>query len=170
MQNIQFVKYLQGEIKTEIATAFVELLKEQDKVQNPSVDKILKCKEICICYFDGKLAAIGAIKPKTASVFKSNKANLEFIASEFEWELGYCYTRKKYRNKGISTYIVRMLLADVGECNLMASTEIYYDNPMVNILEKHGFCLWGQPWKSSIHGGLLGLFLRASNKQGAKTA
>lgn len=170
MQNIQFKKYSQGSITQEIAEVFVELLKEQGKVQNPNVEKILECREICICYVDEEPAAIGAIKPKTDSVFKPDKANLESMGSEFEWELGYCYTRKKYRNQGLSSNIVRMLLADMSDYNLMASTEIRHDNSMIKILEKHGFRLQGQPWMSAIHGGLLGLFIRVSDKTGAETA
>jgi len=168
MKNIRYVKYLKENIEPAVVKVFVELLEEQGKVQNPSVKKVLKCKVFYICYFDDTPAAIGAIKPKTATTL--NKANMKSMSNEFEWELGYCYTRIKYRNHGISSNIVRMLLADMGKVNLMSSTEIYYDNPMVKILEKCDFRLWGQPWKSSINGGLLGLFLRVSNKPGVKAA
>lgn len=167
MKNIRYVKYLKENIELAIAKVFGELLEEQGRVQNPNVEKVSKCKVIFICYFDDMPVAIGAIKPRTVSTF--SKANMESVLDEFEWELGYCYTRKEYRNQGVSSNIVRVLLAATGECNFMASTEIYYDNPMVKILERHGFRLWGQPWKSSIHGGLLGLFLRVSNKSGVKT-
>jgi hypothetical protein len=34
-------------------------------------------------------------------------------------------------------------------------------NPgMVRILERNGFRAFGKPWKSGIHGNMLGLFLR----------
>lgn len=162
MRNILYATYLRGDIPVDVAKSGVKMLKEQGEINNPTVDKILRCKMICICYLGDLPVAIGAIKPKTVSDFNQEKADLVAMSNEFEWELGYCYTRKAFRGKGISSSIVRILLEEAHETNLMASTKIHNGNPMVKILEKNGFRLFGKPWKSSKpHGALLGLFLRA---------
>lgn len=42
----------------------------------------------------------------------------------------------------------------------MASTELRIDNAMIRILEKNNFKQFGKPWKSTVHKGTLGLFLK----------
>jgi hypothetical protein len=42
----------------------------------------------------------------------------------------------------------------------MASTELREDNSMKRILERNKFIQYGNSWRSGIHGGQLGLFLR----------
>tara|TARA_R110002050_G_scaffold167946_2_gene299014 strand:- start:7219 stop:7395 length:177 start_codon:yes stop_codon:yes gene_type:complete len=56
--------------------------------------------------------------------------------------------------------MVRLLINEYGNENLMASTEINTNPAMVKILEKNGFRHYGKPWKSNIHNSYLGLFLK----------
>ena len=139
---------------------FSELLKEQGKVNPPFEKKANRCKILCIVRDEDSYIGLGAIKKKTKSDFSVNKANLSNLEREFDWELGYIYVLKKFEGKGIASNIVRLLLQEYGDDNLMASTEISANPGMVRILEKNGFRHYGKPWKSSLHGNFLGLFLR----------
>ena len=115
---------------------------------------------ICIANLENDIVAIGAIKRKTQSDFSPEKAGLQELSSDFEWELGYFYTQEKYVGQGIASMIAKLLIEEFGEGNLMASTEITANPAMVNILQKNGFRLFGKPWKSGIHENDLGLFLK----------
>lgn len=137
-----------------------DLLQKQGKVQGELKSKAGRCKMICIAKVDSKVVSIGAIKPKTESDFSNCKAGLTELADQFEWELGYLYTENGFGGKGIASTIVRLLIENYGNDNLMASTEISENPIMVRILEKNGFRLFGKPWKSKIHENYLGLFLK----------
>ena len=139
---------------------FAKMLKEQGKVQGNLADKIDRCRLICIVKLDDNSVAIGAIKQKTGSDFTSKKAGLPNLSDKFEWELGYLYTQGEYERRGIASTIVKLLIENYGEGNLMASTEISANPAMVKILERNGFRLYGKPWKSNIHDNFLGLFLK----------
>lgn len=140
--------------------AFRDLLEQQGKVPQPTIDKVNRCTFLCVCKVDNTIISIGAIKPKTNSDFDTKKGNLDHLRNDFKLELGYCYTVPDYTRNGYSSQIVRMLVDKCREINLMASTELKIDNSMTRILERNGFKQYGQPWKSRIHGGTLGLFLR----------
>ena len=136
------------------------MLKKQGKVQGNFDQKIDRCKLICIAWVDNDVAAIGAIKEKTLLDFSAEKAGLPDLSDDFEWDLGYFYTQEKYAGKVIASMIAKLLIEGYGKENLMASTEITANPAMVNILHKHGFRLFGKPWKSNIHENYLGLFLK----------
>ena len=139
---------------------FLQLLKKQDKVVNPTIDKINRCNFLGICYKGNLIVSIGAIKPKTNSDFNIEKADLDKIRNEFQLELGYCYTLPSETGKGHSSKIVNLLLSKIAQNNIMASTELNEDNSMKRILERNNFKQQGKPWTSGIHGGQLGLFLK----------
>jgi hypothetical protein len=160
MDHLEYSIIRNNAITDEIASEFVSLLKKQKKVINPKTERIKKCKFLCICKCDGITTGIGAIKNKTKADFSHNKANLPDLEPEFSWELGYCYTEPDWQKKGISSSIVKLLLDTIGNENLMASTEIYPNNPMTKILINSAFTMHGKPWMSSIHSGFLALFLR----------
>ena len=147
-------------ITNEIAEEFKKLLIKQDKVIAPSIDKIKSCFKIVNCFVDDNLIGIGALKPMTKSDFSSNKADLQKIEEKFTWELGYFYVQDDYKNYGISTTISRLLLKEMTNENILASTELYSENPMKYVLEKFGFRQYGKPWQSQKHNGSLGLFLK----------
>src|SRR5262245_3901420 len=78
---------------------FLALLKLQNKVQNPTIDKVNRCLLLCLCKVDNEVVSIGAIKPKTKSDFNSDKADLNSMSKEFEIELGYCFTMQGYTRR-----------------------------------------------------------------------
>jgi predicted GNAT family N-acyltransferase len=154
-------KFVSSEfITVSIAQELVLMLKEQGKVQNPNKQRVKQCKLIGIATYGQRIVGIGAIKRKTNSVFGSLKANKPELANHFDWELGYCFTKEEHRGKGISSSLVKKLLNKVDDINLMATTELHPKNSMVHILEKNGFNQIGKSWKSSIHDGQLGLFIK----------
>lgn len=136
------------------------LLIAQGKIVDPTVHKLNRCESLCSCELSDKMVVMGAIKPKTNSDFSALKSGEVTRSEDFDWELGYMYTDPSERGKGHSQRIVTQLLERFGNHNLMASTETRADNPMRHILEKHGFVRYGKAWKSKIHGGDLGLYLR----------
>lgn len=139
-------------------STFADLLKLQGKVKGNLLEKADRCKFICIVRFNDNPIAIGGVKPKDD--FESDKADLTNLENSFEWELGYIYTYKEHSGKGIASNLVKILLEEFGNSNLMASTEITANPGMVKILEKNGFRHYGKPWKSGIHDNYLGLFLK----------
>ncbi len=148
-------EFNEGELDT-----FLALLKEQGKVTKPTLKKIERCELLGICLTNTEMVSIGAVKPKTNSDFNLDKSALQDLRDEFILELGYFYTKSSFGGKGISSAIFRILIEKLPNENLMASTELRNDNAMVRILEKNGFKLFGKPWKSQIHGKLLGLYLK----------
>lgn len=161
MDKIIFEIFETESITDTLAQQYVALLKEQGKVNAPNESRIKRCKFIALATVESRIIGAGAIKKKTESDFNSDKANVQNLAEQFDWELGYCYTKSDYEGQGISSFIVKSLLNKIGNINLMASTELYPKNSMIRILEKNGFKQIGTPWKSGIHDGLLGLFIRA---------
>lgn len=139
---------------------FLSLLIKQEKVSKPTMARINACKLLCVCKVDSEIISIGAIKPRTDSDFNSNKADLDKFRNDFSVELGYCFTLPDHTGKGYSSSLVKLLLDKYKDINLMASTELRADNSMTRILEKNHFKHFGKPWKSTIHQGTLGLFLK----------
>lgn len=137
---------------------FCNLLIKQNKVINPTVEKVERCRWLCVCKVKDKTVAIGAIKPATKLDFNKSHADAADLREEFSLELGYCYTEPNYTGKGYSSKIVSLLIEK--ENKLMASTELRDDNAMKYVLHKFGFQRYGKSWKSIIHGGALGLYLR----------
>jgi RimJ/RimL family protein N-acetyltransferase len=160
MDKITFEIFETESITDTLAQQYVALLKEQGKVKAPNESRIKRCKIIAVATVESRIIGVGAIKKKTESDFDNNKANVPKLAEQFDWELGYCYTNKEFEGRGVSSFIVKNLLNTIGNINLMASTELFHRNSMIRILEKNGFRQIGTPWKSSIHDGLLGLFIR----------
>lgn len=160
MPTVNFKVDLPEKFSSKEKEIFCEMLLKQGKVKNPSIDKLNNCKILCVCLVNGDTISIGAIKPKSPSDFSKTKANLLDLSSAFTWELGYCYTDISHVGKGYSSAIVKKLIENFGHENLMASTELRINNSMVRILERFGFKQYGNVWKSTIHQGILGLFLR----------
>jgi len=89
------------------------------------------------------------------------KADLKHLESSFSWELGsFFFVDESFRNYGISNMITKLLLNELVNENVMATTELFPDNPMKHILEKYDFRLHGKPWLSIKHNGAIGLFLK----------
>lgn len=148
----------QSNITAEIAQVFIQHLTKQGKVTIPSIDKVQSCCRIILCFADDELIGIGALKRNENLAFE--KAGLLSIKEVFALELGYFFVGETFRGLGVSTAIARLLLLNRLEENILATTELYANNPMMKTLEKIGFKHYGIPWKSIWHDGTIGLFLR----------
>lgn len=158
-KEITFKIIFKKDIKDCDRKVFGDLLKKQNKVKGDFPKKADRCKLICIAFAKNKPIAIGGIKPKTISVFNSEKANCKEIENKIDSELGYIYTEPDYTGKGIAGYIVKTLISECGNEKLMASSEIS-NSGMVRILEKNGFKQHGKSWKSIINKKDLALFIK----------
>lgn len=160
MEELLFKIIEKENISDKIAAEFTSLLEKQGKVTIPSIDKIKSCLKIVVCYKDGIISGIGALKTKSSSDFNERKSDLQHLEPNFEWELGYFYVDESHRNYGISNMMTKLLLKKFDDENLMATTELFQNNPMKYVLEKYGFRQHGKPWASTKHNGTIGLFLR----------
>jgi RimJ/RimL family protein N-acetyltransferase len=151
-------------ITDEIALVFIQHLTKQGKVTIPSIDKVRSCCRIVMCFVNDELIGIGALKPNESLAFE--KAGLSSINDIFVLELGYFFVSETYRGLGISTSIARLLLMNKLEENILATSELFANNPMMKTLEKLGFKHYGIPWKSIWHDGTIGVFLKF--KKGVK--
>jgi len=118
---------------------FLDLLKAQNRVVNPDLGRVNRCKYLAIALVNEQVVSIAAIKPKTASDFTQHKSNLPEYVDAFNWELGYCYTDPGFLGNGLSSTLVRKLIDCIGEENLMATTETRDCNRMIGILKKMDF-------------------------------
>ena len=163
-RNIEFKIIGKEHLKSTDKQIFGELLREQGKVDSDKNGnfnlKADRCLIICIVFIDKKPISIGAIKKKTNYDFESEYSNLPELSLQFDWELGYLYTKEQYSKKGIASSVIKYLLDAYGNKNIMASTEISANPAMVHLLEKNGFRHYGNPWKSRKHSNFIGLFLR----------
>lgn len=151
-------------ITDEIAHVFIQHLTKQGKVTIPSIDKVQSCCRIVLCFANDELIGIGALKPNESLAFE--KAGLSSIKDIFVLELGYFFVSETFRGLGISTSIARLLLMNKLEENILATSELFANNPMMKTLEKLGFKHYGIPWKSIWHDGTIGIFLKF--KKGVK--
>ena len=158
--NIQYNIIRKNDLTDSHRNTFENLLKIQGKVQGKLSEKADRCKLLCIVTSNDTPVAIGAIKSKTQSDFDKQKADLTTLSDDFKWELGYLFTVDNHKGNGIAANIVKLLIKEYGDDNLMASTEINANPAMVKILERNGFRHYGKPWKSNIHKNFLGLFLK----------
>ena len=143
---------------------FIELLKKQNKVKGEISKKIKKCILLCIVKQDEKPISMGAIKQKTKSVFGNLKANKPELENKIDYELGYLYTCESYNGKGIANQVVKLLLSEFKNANLMATTESSKNPGMVKILLRNDFVITGNQFQSEIHEDKLSLFVKLIKK------
>jgi hypothetical protein len=163
MKGVVFEIRKPGDFTEADRSVFLTLLQQQGKNIEPKPEDVDRCFFLAMCKLHGTAVSIGALKPADPALFGSSKADLSALASVVHAELGYCYTLPEYGRKHYMSKIVRYLIQLSPKENLMASTELRKSNGMRYILARNGFQRYGRKWKSAIHGGNLGLFLRFSN-------
>ncbi len=140
---------------------FLVLLKEQGEVEDPNMIKIKRCNLICMVHTDNQAIGIGAIKHNAKSAFA--KAGIQKLAANFDAELGYLYVKpvNDYRGLGIGKTISRLLLKELGDCNVFATTAVGANaNSMLYILTHLGFIKEGNTYFGAKTNKPLGLFLK----------
>lgn len=145
----------------ECLDTFLMLLKEQAQINKPTMQRIKGCSLLCMAHYNNKVIGIGAIKHITKSSF--TKAGVEKLAVKFDAELGYLYVKpdKEYRRLGIGKTISRLLLKELGNNNVFATTAVDSNaNSMLFILTHWGFEQEGNTYIGGETKKTLGLFLK----------
>lgn len=156
------IKYIVGEpnsLTQQQQHYFQKLLKLQDQVEDPSMDKINSCPFLCLAYDNELPIGIGAIKEVYKTPF--DKADVSKLKNNYDLELGYLFVldKKKYRGKGIAKLICKELLNKAGHRNIFATTEESDENAMKWILQKFGFIKTGQTYVGAKTKKNIGLYL-----------
>lgn len=146
---------------------FLLLLKKQNQVDNPNLEKINSCQFICITYVDNTAIGIGALKKIYKSPF--DYAGVNELKDTFGLEIGYLFVdndsnNNNYRGLGIGKTITRLLLRKVENQNVFATTELNINNPMIHILKSSGFESIGRPYKGKKTKRIISLMLLNRNK------
>ena len=149
-----------NEFKKNQIEEFLNLLILQKQVSNPSIQKINASTLICIVYADNVAIGIGAIKQVYKTPF--DKAEVSELKDKFEFELGYLYVKdcKKYRGLGIGKTICKLLLKELGNKNVFATTDIDEKNVMKYILESLSFVKTGKIYSGASTQKSIGLYLK----------
>lgn len=147
---------------------FLNLLKRQDQVTNPTLTKVKSCIWICCTYVDEIIVGIGAIKKVYKSPF--DYAGVSELKDHFEFEIGYLFVEnelnsKNYRRLGIGKNITRLLIQKMEQENVFATTDLNIDNPMLNILKSFGFVSIGTPYKGAKTNKVLTLLVLIRHKE-----
>lgn len=137
---------------------FVKLVQEGSQVNNTGLkDRILNTKLLAFCYLRNELIGISAIKKPNLNykntIFK--KADIEIHSSDFDYELGYSFTKEFHQGKGINYKINRRLISDIHDGNIYATTA----NPvMKHLMKKLEFDEIGNEYKGEINEDMIQIF------------
>ncbi|QZK99499.1 hypothetical protein K5L04_07110 [Flavobacterium psychrophilum] len=139
---------------------FLKLLKLQAQTSNSSLEKINSCPLICIVYSDDLPIGIGAIKQVYKNPF--DKAEVSNLKDKFDFELGYLFVIDdiNYRGFGIGKTISKLLLKELGNKNVFATTEENDKNRMKFILESLNFKKTGKTYTGNKTQKAIGLYLK----------
>ena len=92
---------------------------------------------------DEKVMAVGVIKTPPGSYIERvfSEAGVKEMATEFEYELGYAVTERKYRNMGWWIYMMKHFWSSIKNRNMFSTTS---NVKMIHILEAFGFTKVGE--------------------------
>lgn len=141
---------------------FEFLLDKQGQIDTVK-GKANRCYRICLVKIDNKPIAIGALKQVYKSPF--DYAKVPELKEKYNYEIGYLFVdkesiEKKYGSLGLGKYITKLLLNEVKDENVFATTENSNDNRMCHILESLGFISIGNSYKGRNTGKNISLMLK----------
>ncbi|HNW90065.1 MAG TPA: hypothetical protein PKN48_10405 [Bacteroidales bacterium] len=127
---------------------FYELVIKGCKVQKEGLrNRIINCNLLGFCSVDNHIIAISSIKqPQKSYVEKVVLcAQLDRNWQDLKFEIGYSFTEKIYRRKGINSEIKKLLLDQMKDVEgiIFSTTAIESSQ---NFLSQHGFVNIGQPF------------------------
>lgn len=139
---------------------FEALLKKQGEIDTTE-GKALRCHKVCITQVNDISIAIGALKEVYKRPFEY--AGVRELEDKYKYELGYLFvdntTEKSYRGLGIGKTVSRLLLQEVINENIFATTEFNQNNTMYHILKSFGFESIGKPYLGRTTGKILTLMV-----------
>lgn len=145
---------------------FEALLDKQGQVDS-SEGKAVKCFKICLVKFEGNTIGIGALKQVYKSPF--DYAKVSEVKESYNYELGYLFVDKNeikadFQGLGIGKYITKLLLFQIKNENVFATTEYEESNVMYHILNSFGFKCIGNTYKGKKTGKSICLMCRFAHK------
>jgi GNAT superfamily N-acetyltransferase len=158
-----------GKCSLDQLDAFAELVLQGGQVGAAGLrERLGQARWLGFHYEDDELAAVAALKHPEESyrdkVFRKAKAS--FPAGAFVAELGWVFTREKFRGRGISHRLLERLLEKAGQDNLFATARA--DNrPMQCLLRSLGFQPAGSSFPRTNGAPLLQLWVRCPSQAGS---
>lgn len=136
---------------------FILLLREQKQTIVPELSFINdRCYYLGFAYDDKRLIGIGAIKKRRILPFV--KSGYKQLIEDYNYELGYLYVKREYRNKEIGLTLSEMLCSKIDE-NIYSTCS--NDNAsMIVILKSLGFICIGESWEGYTTHKNLSLFVK----------
>jgi hypothetical protein len=147
--KIEYLVKSSNDLTKEEIGQFRVLLDKQGQVDT-SEGKAERCFKICLVKLDENAIGIGALKQVYKSPF--DYAKVPEIKQNYSYELGYLFVDKdrikgNYEGLGIGKYITKLLLNEIKNENVFATTEYDDNNPMYHILKSFDFNCKGGTYK-----------------------
>ena|SRR5690554_4028182 len=147
--KIEYLVKSSKDLTKEEIIQFRVLLDKQGQVDS-SEGKAEQCYKICLVKLDGNAIGIGALKQVYKSPF--DYAKIPEIKENYKYELGYLFVDKdkikgNFQGLGIGKYITKLLLNEIINENVFATTEYDENNPMYHILKGFNFKCIGHTYK-----------------------
>ena len=147
--KIEYLVKSPKDLTKEEIKQFRFLLDKQGQVDS-SEGKAERCFKICLVKLDGNAIGIGALKQVYKTPF--NYAKVPEIKENYNYELGYLFVDKdkikvQFQGLGIGKYITKILLNEIKNVNVFATTEYDQNNPMYHILKSFNFKCIGNTYK-----------------------
>jgi len=125
-------------------------------------DKIKRASLLAFHYEENTLVGIAALKRPNETYKKEvfRKAGVSKESDKYNLEIGWAYTTKEYRGRGICSGLIQKLIVASASQNIFATTKT--DNlPMQKILKRNGFQKTGKSYQGRTSGYHLQLFARS---------
>lgn len=147
--KIEYLVKSSKDLTKEEIKQFRFLLDKQGQVDS-SEGKAERCFKICLVKLDGNAIGIGALKQVYKTPF--NYAKVPEVKENYNYELGYLFVEKdkikaQFQGLGIGKYITKLLLNEIKNVNVFATTEYDQNNPMYHILKSFNFKCIGNTYK-----------------------
>lgn len=128
--------------------SFCRLVLEGDQVPGDGLAERIKiCQLLGFAYEGKELIAVTAVKNPNEQykhgVF--TKAGVPNLSSKYPYEIGYAFTKKAYRGKGIHQQLVTALIKESGATHFYGTTK---SANVPYILEKIGFAKTGKDYQN----------------------
>lgn len=125
-------------------------------------DRIKRAALLAFHYEENTLVGITALKRPDETYKKEvfRKAGVSKESDKYNLEIGWAYTTKEYRGRGICSSLIQELIVASVSQNMFATTKT--DNlPMQKILKRNGFQKTGKSYLGRTSGYHLQLFTRS---------
>ena len=129
---------------------FKNLVLEGKQVTSNGLEgRIRDCKNLGFCYVDNELVGVSAIKQKSEEIVKRTLYKAKIKSDKIPTrELGYSFTKSKFRGQGINKKINDELLGLTDQEKIYATTD---NDTMRRYLKEKGFKKVGNSFKGKLN-------------------